>query len=224
MADSPYARMTREELAEIEVGNTAISRPTSIAMVAGFILTIVGVPFAQHAIEIRAGFLESGSWVWPKAYEIFDTPRRAWLELRDPVNGSLVRRLQAANGQLMRGLKSYEDALEDDSFIALSALPHAQALTAEFLGLGNEQVYLGRNGWLFYEPDVTYLTGPGFLSTSWQRSRLHSTAGKWEDDPAGPEKGNYRISRSAAGEGNPAHSYAGSCQTNDRAGISISCI
>ena len=26
MADSPYARMTREELAEIEVGNTAISR------------------------------------------------------------------------------------------------------------------------------------------------------------------------------------------------------
>ena len=49
MADSPYARMTREELAEIEVGNTAISRRTSIAMVAGFILTIVGVPFAQHA-------------------------------------------------------------------------------------------------------------------------------------------------------------------------------
>ena len=75
----------------------------------------------------------------------------------------------------MRGLKSYEDALEDDSFIARSALPHAQALTAEFLGLGNEQVYLGRYGWLFYEPDVTYLTGPGFLSTSWQRSRLHST-------------------------------------------------
>ena len=175
MADSPYSRMTREELAEIEVGNTAISRPTSIAMVAGFILTIVGVPLAQHAIEIRAGFLKSGSWVWPKAYEIFDTPRRAWLELMDPINGSLARRLQAANGQLMRGLKSYEDALEDDSFIAVSALPHAQALTAEFLGLGNEQVYLGRKGWLFYEPDVTYLTGPGFLSTSWQRSRLHTT-------------------------------------------------
>ena len=175
MADSPYARMTREELAEIEVGNTAISRRTSIAMVAGFILTIVGVPFAQHLIEIRAGFLKSGSWVWPKAYEIRDYPQSAWLELIDPRNGSLLRRLQAASGQLMRGLKSYEDALEDDSFITLSALPHAQALTAEFLGLGNEQVYLGRNGWLFYQPDVAYLTGPGFLSPSWQRSRLHST-------------------------------------------------
>jgi hypothetical protein len=174
MAESPYARMTREELAEIEVGNTAISRPTSLALMAGFLLTIIGVPLAQHVIEIRAGFLKSGSWVWPKAYEVFDPPRRAWLELIDPTNGGLLDRLQAANGQLIRGLKSYEDALEDDSFIAVSALPHTQALTAEFLGLGNEQVYLGRNGWLFYEPDVTYLTGPGFLNPSWQRSRLHS--------------------------------------------------
>jgi hypothetical protein len=162
MAESPYARMTREELAEIEVGKTAINRATSIVMVAGFILTIVGVPFVQHVIEIRGGFLKSGSWVWPKAYEIFNYPRRAWRELIDPANGSFLNRLQAANGQLTRGLQNYEDALEDDSFIARSALPHAQALTAEFLGLGNEQVYLGRDRWLFYEPDVTYVTGPGF--------------------------------------------------------------
>ena len=174
MADSPYTRMTREQLAEIEVGSTAISRPTCILMVAGFILTIFAVPFAQHVIEIRAGFLKNASWGWPKAYEIFDYPQRAWRDFIDPANGGLLNRLRAANGQLIRGLKSYEDALEDDSFIALSALPHAQALTAEFLGLGNEQVFLGRDGWLFYEPDVTYLTGPGFLTSSWQRSRLHA--------------------------------------------------
>ena len=100
MAESPYARMTREELAEIEVGKTAINRATSIVMVAGFILTIVGVPFVQHVIEIRGGFLKSGSWVWPKAYEIFNYPRRAWRELIDPANGSFLNRLQAANGQL----------------------------------------------------------------------------------------------------------------------------
>ena len=97
--------------------------------------------------------------------------------------------------------KSYEDALEDDSFIALSALPHAQALTAEFLGLGNEQVYLGRKGWLFYEPDVAYLTGPGFLEHVVAAKSAPQHRGKWEDDPAGPEKGNHRISRSAAGRG-----------------------
>ena len=54
------------------------------------------------------------------------------------------------------------------------ALPHAQAFTAEFLGLGNEQVLLGRKRWLFYEPDVAYLTGPGFLDSSFQRSRARS--------------------------------------------------
>ena len=74
----------------------------------------------------------------------------------------------------MRGFQSYEEALESDSFIARAALPHAQAFTAEFLGLGNEQVYLGRDRWLFYQPDVAYLTGPGFLDPSFQRSRARS--------------------------------------------------
>ena len=32
-----------------------------------------------------------------------------------------------------------------------------------WLGAGNERVYPGRDGWLFYRPDVEYLTGPGFL-------------------------------------------------------------
>src|SRR4029077_5599013 len=31
--------------------------------------------------------------------------------------------------------------------------------------------YLGRDRWLFYQPDVAYLTGPGFLDPSFQRSR-----------------------------------------------------
>ena len=74
----------------------------------------------------------------------------------------------------MRGFQSYEEALESDSVIARAALPHAQAFTAEFLGLGNEEVHLGRESWLFYQPDVAYLTGPGFLDASFQRSRARS--------------------------------------------------
>ncbi len=174
MSDSPYTKMSREEIADSEVGNTAISRPMSFGMVAAFIVTIVGVPLVQHAIEIRAGFMNGGSWVWPKAYEICEFPKYAWRELVDPANGSLMNRLKEANGSLMRSFQSYEDALESDSFIALMTLPHTQAFTAEFLGLGNEQVALGRNGWLFYHPDVTYLTGPGFLDPSFQRSRARS--------------------------------------------------
>jgi alginate O-acetyltransferase complex protein AlgJ len=92
----------------------------------------------------------------------------------NPANGDLMGRLKDANGVLMRGFQSYEEALQSDSFIARAALPHTQAFTAEFLGLGNEQVYLGRDRWLFYQPDVAYLTGPGFLDPAFQRSRARS--------------------------------------------------
>src|SRR4029077_11245423 len=171
MPDSPYTKLSREEIAEVEVGNTSITRSMSVALAAAFILTIVSVPVTQHVIEIRAGFAESGAWVLPAAYEISKHPRQAWTALVNPANGDLMGRLKDANGVLMSGFQSYEEALESDSFIARAALPHTQAFTAEFLGLGNEQVYLGRDRWLFYQPDVAYLTGPGFLDPAFQRSR-----------------------------------------------------
>jgi alginate O-acetyltransferase complex protein AlgJ len=174
MSDSPYTKLSREEIAEIEAGNTSISRTMSVALAAAFILTIVGVPVTQHIIEIRAGFAENRASVLPATFEIFNHLRQAWTALVKTANGNLMSRLSDANGVLMRGFQSYEEALVSDSFIARGALPHAQAFTAEFLGLGNEQVHLGRERWLFYQPDVAYLTGPGFLDPSFQRSRARS--------------------------------------------------
>ena len=174
MSDSPYTKLNREEAAEIEVGNTSVTRSMSVALAAAFILTIVSVPVTQHIVEIRAGFAKSGTWVLPAAYEVFNHTRQAWTALVNPANGDLMSRLNDANGVLMRGFQSYEEALESDSVIARAALPHAQAFTAEFLGLGNEEVHLGRESWLFYQPDVAYLTGPGFLDASFQRSRARS--------------------------------------------------
>ena len=59
MSDSPYTKLSREEIAEMEVGNTAISRTLSIALAFAFTLTILSVPIVQHFIEIRAGFQNS---------------------------------------------------------------------------------------------------------------------------------------------------------------------
>ena len=174
MSDSPYTKLNREEIAEMEVGKTSVSRSMSVALVAAFILTIVSVPATQHFIEIRAGFAESRSWVLPAAYKIFDYFPRAWAALVKPANEDLLNRLTDANAVLTSGFKNYEEDLESDSFIARAALPHAQAFTAEFLGLGNEQVHLGRERWLFFQPDVAYLTGPGFLDSSFQLSRARS--------------------------------------------------
>jgi hypothetical protein len=174
MSEAAYTKLNREEIAEIEVGKTSVNHWTSMALVAAFILTIVGVPVTQHIIEIRAGFAKSGSWTVPSAYEIINHLRQAFAVLLNPASGDLISRLSEANGVLMRGFQSYEEALESDSFITDRALPHAQAFAAEFLGLGNEQVLLGRKRWLFYQPDVAYLTGPGFLDPFFQRHRARS--------------------------------------------------
>ena len=71
-------------------------------------------------------------------------------------------------------IKSFEKQLESDSIVSQWLLPPTQSFLTSKLGAGNEQVYLGRDGWMFYRPDVDYLTGPPFLSATWLRHRGHS--------------------------------------------------
>lgn len=169
--------MTREEVAEEQVGKTTVSRPVAFALVAAFLVTILSIPLVQHYIEVRAGFAAKGHWVWPKAYDVMRFPGNAATAFNDPAHRGFWRKFQAANSSFMHDVKTYEKALEDDSFVARASLPHTQALTAEMLGLGNEQVYMGRDGWLFYQPEVGYLTGEGFLHANVLRSRARSGHG-----------------------------------------------
>ena len=59
--------------------------------------------------------------------------------------------------------------------------PHAQLVLTRWLGAGNERVYPGREGWLFYRQDVEYVTGPGFLEPR------RSNAGS-RPRPSGPSR------------------------------------
>lgn len=71
MAESPYTKLTREVLAEREVGKTQIARLMSVVFVAAFLLTIISVPLVQQVLEIRSGYSERGRWVWPKSIRPF---------------------------------------------------------------------------------------------------------------------------------------------------------
>ena len=174
MSDSQYTKMTREEIAEEQVGKTAITRPMAYALLGAFLATILTVPIVQHGIEVRAGFAAKGQWVWPKAYDALRIPGNAVKAFNNPSHQGFWDKFQAANASFMREVKAYEKALEEDSFVARASLPPTQAMTADLLGLGNEQVYLGRDGWLFYQPEVGYLTGEGFLHANVLRSRARS--------------------------------------------------
>jgi len=70
-------------------------------------------------------------------------------------------------------LKAAEKAIENESVVSAWLQPRVQFLLTGKLGVGNEQVYLGRDAWLFYRPDVDYITGPPFLDPSRLRHRVH---------------------------------------------------
>ena len=61
-------------------------------------------------------------------------------------------------------------------------LPPAQLVLSRVLGAGNKQVYLGREGWLFYRPDMEFLTGHGFL-TPRQLMRRAMSGNAWTPPP-----------------------------------------
>lgn len=159
-----HSKFTREQIAEMEVGKTNVSRGVRFALVAGFLFTILSVPIIQQTIEIRAGNA-------PKVFDVFGLPAAAARAYDNPDIHGLWTKIQAGNSAFLKGAKSYEKALEDNSFLAQAGIPRMQAFTASFLGLGNEEVYLGRQGWLFYQPEVGYLSGEGFLAPDFLRSR-----------------------------------------------------
>ncbi len=60
-------------------------------------------------------------------------------------------------------LHRFERGLEDESVFGRWLLPRLQAVLTGWLGVGNEQVYLGGGGRLYHRPGVDYVSGPGFL-------------------------------------------------------------
>ena len=82
----------------------------------------------------------------------------------------------------LTGLSGFERALENESFIGRTLRPPAQRLMTGGLGAGNERVYPGRNGWLFYRHDVEYITRPGFLERPHIRRRI-AEAPEWTNPP-----------------------------------------
>src|SRR4029077_16426265 len=112
------------------------------------------VPTIQFAYEIRAPRTEArlGTFNVYKAYP-------AWKKIRAARGPRDVWRLLPRAAEL----KAAEKELETESVVSEWLLPRVQASLSAYLGAGNEQVYLGRDRWLFYRPDVDYVTGPPFL-------------------------------------------------------------
>ena len=142
------------------------------------------VPAIQLAVELRSP-RPSGGLATFDLYNAYP----AWEKIR------AVRSAADAWNLLPRAeeLKDAEKAIESDSVVSAWLLPHVQSVLTGKLGAGNEQVYLGRDGWLFYRPDVDYVTGPPFLDPTQLRHRARSRGSTRSG------QGDRRLSRSTRG-------------------------
>jgi len=159
-----HRKVSRETEAEFALKHTVYTPGTRWLLIALFLLTIASVPAIQLAVELRSPRTAAGLAAFNlyKAYP-------AWAKIRAARSAADIWRL------LPRGtdLKSAEKQLETESVVSAWLLPRVQAVLTGKLHVGNEQVYLGRDAWLFYRPDVDYITGPPFLDPSQIRHRTH---------------------------------------------------
>ena len=127
----------RREVAVKELGTTHIKRNVSIVSLVIFSVTLLSVPICQLISDIQRG----------ESLHVF----RA------------VGLLPIPN---LEEIAQYEDTLEEASVLTNWLLPGVQTILTGVFRTGNEQAYLGRDGWLFYRADVDSLIGAGFQETS----------------------------------------------------------
>jgi alginate O-acetyltransferase complex protein AlgJ len=143
---------SREEQAAREVGRTEVSRGVAALLTAAFLLLLLGVSSAEI---LRDAASESTS-PWS---DLAAGPGQAW-------QAATGAGLMAGNRQLLASMTAFEDALEEGSAVTARVLPRVQHFLTRRLAAGNEQVVVGRRGWLYFRPALDYLTGTSFLDAA----------------------------------------------------------
>ena len=158
---------SREAQAAREVGHTDVSRRVASVFSGVFLLLILAVPVIEIVLDAR----KPGS-PWS---ELIAAPARAAAAARR--SGVL-----AFNRELLSSMNRFEDELNERSFVAARALSRFQWIMTRHLKAGNEQVVLGRRGWLYFRPALDHVTGPGFLDPRALGRRQAGGKG-WEPSP-----------------------------------------
>lgn len=153
----------REEEAKLCLENTTISRTNIWILIISMIFTILFVPLVQFIHENKTAHTEYTH----QASAAGKYPSFNILRLLPGIRGESDNSSSEFSNAFLpsvEDIRAYEDNLEDQSVVANWIQPNTQYVLTEVFGAGNEQVYKGRDNWLFYRSDIDYVTGPGFLS------------------------------------------------------------
>jgi alginate O-acetyltransferase complex protein AlgJ len=194
-SDPPATNLTREEIAQREIGQTDISHWMSWSLIVSFLLTLAIPPVAQISFDISTlspnlsppRTQEQAEVKSPQKHSDFTTDQipsclqffttlPALAEAFQTTDGGYLEKLLAANRQLIRNINDYERQLEERSLLTRNLLGPTRWLFAKYGGIGSDQAEPGRDGWLFFRPDLEHLTGPGFLEPEvlQRQSRLNT--------------------------------------------------
>jgi alginate O-acetyltransferase complex protein AlgJ len=169
--------LSREEIARIEVGHTTV-RPATARALVGVFLILISIP-ALTDVAVNGWRRNGATDAWSTLAAL---PGRVRAAIAEQNAAGLKTRIVAANRVVLEGLHGFEDDLADQSPIFAAVRPPAQSLLSGTFGVGNERVYQGRDGWLFYRADVEYVIGAGFLDAGGMRRRVESDR-EWIDQP-----------------------------------------
>jgi hypothetical protein len=148
--------------AHAEVGRTEVSRSVALALAGLLVVTTSCVSVTQLWLAPEVWRAQLGTQV----------PARG--NPGDPRGGTLVDQVVRGNRGLLAVIGALTDQLDNESLLAQHLRPAVQQVLTRLTGAGNEQVYIGENGWLFYATDVQHVAGPGFLDDAQLAKRAAS--------------------------------------------------
>ena len=140
---------SREEEADLTLRRTVVSRRLALAIVSMFVVFLMLPSIAQHFMGPKLKKGEPSFWsLFPSASQV-----------------EKVRGVRSATLLLPTDIetKRVEKRIEKQALLSQHLLSPSQNVMSEVFHAGNEQVYMGRDKWLFAKAEVDYLTGKGFL-------------------------------------------------------------
>jgi alginate O-acetyltransferase complex protein AlgJ len=122
-----------------------------------FLLSTGVIPVAQTILDSRPFFVRDR--MQPvQCPELVALPQTFNDSINKP-NATLFKRIGNACDDLLKLIHDIEHGLEETSFLR-PVMVKLLAPLYHRLGLGSENALIGRNGWLYYQPDVACLTNP----------------------------------------------------------------